>query len=193
MCGAYGWISETAVSAAKRAAGSSGARASSLTSSITAAIGVLKAKRRSMSSVTFAIVRCALRASGASTARRRVGCSACSPHDPPQPVQEPPDAVDPRSVPLHVLVGRAHEERVRAARRRRRSARRTSSGSTTLPFDLDIFAPPVVIIPWLNRRANGSRKPTRPMSCSTFVKKRAYSRCRIACSMPPMYWLTGSQ
>src|SRR6185437_10225832 len=25
------------------------------------------------------------------------------------------------------------------------------------------------------------------------VKKREYSRCRIACSMPPMYWFTGIQ
>ena len=32
-----------------------------------------------------------------------------------------------------------------------------------------------------------------PRSYSAFVKKRAYIRCRIACSIPPMYWLTGSQ
>ena len=31
------------------------------------------------------------------------------------------------------------------------------------------------------------------MSRITFVKKRLYSRCRMACSMPPMYWSTGSQ
>ncbi len=31
------------------------------------------------------------------------------------------------------------------------------------------------------------------MSRSTFVKKRLYSRCKIACSMPPMYWSTGIQ
>ena len=42
-----------------------------------------------------------------------------------------------------------------------------------LPFDLDIFAPSLWIIPWLKRRANGSRKPTSPISCITFVKKRA--------------------
>ena len=68
-----------------------------------------------------------------------------------------------------------------------------ASGFTTLPFDLDIFAPPAVSIPWLKRRANGSRKPSMPISSITFVKKRAYMRCSTACSMPPMYWLTGSQ
>ena len=31
------------------------------------------------------------------------------------------------------------------------------------------------------------------MSASTLVKKRAYIRCRIACSTPPMYWSTGIQ
>ena len=29
-----------------------------------------------------------------------------------------------------------------------------------------------------------------PRSLNAFVKKRAYIRCRIACSIPPMYWLT---
>src|SRR3954453_18377047 len=32
-----------------------------------------------------------------------------------------------------------------------------------------------------------------PMSCSTLVKNREYSRCRIACSTPPTYSSTGSQ
>ena len=31
------------------------------------------------------------------------------------------------------------------------------------------------------------------MSASALTKKRAYSRCRIACSTPPMYWSTGIQ
>ena len=31
------------------------------------------------------------------------------------------------------------------------------------------------------------------MSRITLVQKREYSRCRMACSMPPMYWSTGSQ
>ena len=66
MCGAYGWISDTTVSAANRAAGSVVARDSSLTSSITAAIGVLKTNRRPMSSVTLEIVSCVFRASGPS-------------------------------------------------------------------------------------------------------------------------------
>ncbi len=38
-----------------------------------------------------------------------------------------------------------------------------------------------------------ARPGTSPRSCITRVQKREYSRCRIACSMPPMYWSTGSQ
>src|SRR5215207_3579928 len=62
-----------------------------------------------------------------------------------------------------------------------------------LPFDLDIFAPSRVIMPCVNRALNGSWISSRPMSVSALTKKRAYSRCRIACSTPPMYWSTGSQ
>jgi hypothetical protein len=35
-------------------------------------------------------------------------------------------------------------------------------------------------------------KSSRPMSWSTFVKNREYSRCRIAWVTPPTYWSTGS-
>ena len=62
-----------------------------------------------------------------------------------------------------------------------------------LPFDFDIFAPSRVIIPCVKRLANGSWTPSTPMSASALVKKRAYIRCRIACSTPPMYWSTGIQ
>jgi hypothetical protein len=48
-------------------------------------------------------------------------------------------------------------------------------------------------MPWVSRRLNGSSNVTRPRSRMTLVQKREYSRCRIACSMPPMYWSTGSQ
>jgi hypothetical protein len=51
-CGAQGWSSETAVSAAKRAPGAGGSSAMSFTSSITAEIGVWNCIRRSRSSVT---------------------------------------------------------------------------------------------------------------------------------------------
>ncbi len=66
-------------------------------------------------------------------------------------------------------------------------------GETTLPFDLVIFAPSLVIIPWVKSRANGSLTPSSPRSLRAFMKKRAYSRWRIACSTPPMYWSTGIQ
>jgi hypothetical protein len=67
-----------------------------------------------MSSVTFAIVSCAFRASGPSGCSTR-GFSDCFQHDAPELVQKPPDALDPGVVPLHVLVGRTEEEREGAA------------------------------------------------------------------------------
>ncbi len=48
-------------------------------------------------------------------------------------------------------------------------------------------------MPCVSRRLNGSSNATRPRSRMTLVQKREYSRCRMACSMPPMYWSTGSQ
>jgi hypothetical protein len=46
-------------------------------------------------------------------------------------------------------------------------------GSTTLPFDFDIEAPPKITCPWFNRRGNGSWNGTRPASWSALVKNRA--------------------
>ena len=48
-------------------------------------------------------------------------------------------------------------------------------------------------MPWVNRRANGSRRSlgAMPRSASALVKNRAYIRWRMACSTPPMYWSTG--
>ncbi len=48
-------------------------------------------------------------------------------------------------------------------------------------------------MPCVSRFLNGSSPCTSPSSRISLWKKRAYSRCRIACSMPPMYWSTGSQ
>ena len=64
-----------------------------------------------------------------------------------------------------------------------------------MPLDVDILTPPRRSIPWVNRRAKGSRNPlgATPRSARAFVKKRAYMRWRMACSTPPMYWSTGSQ
>ncbi len=140
MCGAYGWISETAVSAAKRAPGSPSPRPISLTSSITAAIGVLITKRRPMSSDTFAIVAWALRTSGPSPGSP-AGSGRLLERDPPELVQEAHHALDAVVLPLRVLVDRAEEQQSTGGRRRRRSAPMNSSGSTTFPFDFDIFAP----------------------------------------------------
>ena len=65
------------------------------------------------------------------------------------------------------------------------------AGETTLPLDLLIFAPSLVTIPCVNSAWKGSWKSRCPRSASALVKKRAYIRCRIACSTPPMYWSTG--
>jgi len=64
-------------------------------------------------------------------------------------------------------------------------------------------------MPWLNRDSIGSSnmpsgfRPMRrsaasvgaktPQSRMALVKKRVYIRCMVACSMPPVYWSTGSQ
>ena len=61
-----------------------------------------------------------------------------------------------------------------------------SPNRTPLPLDFDILAPSLMTMPWFSWAENGSRNPTRPMSFSTMVKKRAYSRCSTACSTPPM-------
>jgi hypothetical protein len=47
-----------------------------------------------------------------------------------------------------------------------------SSALTTLPFDLDIFAPSLITIPCVNSRAVGSSFWMSPMSRITLVKKR---------------------
>ena len=47
-----------------------------------------------------------------------------------------------------------------------------SSGDTTLPFDLDIFAPFLMTMPCVNSRVTGSLLPFSPMSRMTFVQKR---------------------
>ena len=65
--------------------------------------------------------------------------------------------------------------------------------STPLPSDLLIDLPWLITCPWFSSRRIGSSKSTIPMSCSTLVKNRMYSRCRIACSTPPTYCATGIQ
>ena len=75
MCGAYGCKSETSVSAAKRASGATGSSASECCSSISADTGVWNWKRRPMSSLTRAIVSCALRVSFACRALGNINVS----------------------------------------------------------------------------------------------------------------------
>ena len=110
----------------------------------------------------------------------------------PDAGEEPEDALDALVVPVPALDRGAHEADVGAGGV---GAQRStySAGLTVLPFDLDIFAPSRVIIPWVKRFMNGSCASSRPMSVSALQKKRAYIRCRIACSTPPMYWSTGIQ
>ena len=61
------------------------------------------------------------------------------------------------------------------------------------PESLDIFAPSLSTIPCVNRLANGSSAADSPQSRISFWKNLAYSKCNIACSIPPMYWSTGIQ
>src|ERR687886_441396 len=68
----------------------------------------------------------------------------------------------------------------------------SSDSRTRLPRDLLIAEPSMTTMPWFSSRVNGSVNETIPMSYRTLVKNRAYSRCRIACVMPPTYWSTGS-
>ena len=65
------------------------------------------------------------------------------------------------------------------------------------------------IMPWLNSASIGSSNrlvvsrpiasaaafvaSKMPQSRIALVKKRVYIRCIVACSMPPVYWSTGSQ
>ena len=71
--------------------------------------------------------------------------------------------------------------------------RTSSSGPSTLPFDFDIFVPPCSTQPWWKTLANGSRKPTSPISFMTFTKNREYRRWPVEWSMPPMYCEIGHQ
>ena len=86
-----------------------------MTSSITAAIAVLNAKRPAMSLVTLSIAQCALRISSRSSpsgalerAQQRLpaGRSATVRAQPPQPAQEAVHALDALVGPVGVLVGR---------------------------------------------------------------------------------------
>src|ERR1700681_3242896 len=63
-----------------------------------------------------------------------------------------------------------------------------SSAPTTLPFDLDMATPPFCTMPCVNNRAIGSLWLTNPMSRITLHQNREYSRCKIACVIPPIYW-----
>src|SRR5437773_11483883 len=65
------------------------------------------------------------------------------------------------------------------------------AGETTFPRDLLILAPSLVTIPCVKSARKGSCTSRWPRSASALQKKRAYIRCRIACSTPPMYWSTG--
>ena len=69
---------------------------------------------------------------------------------------------------------------------------RYSSGTTTLPRDFDIFAPSFTMSPCARNLTYGSSNGRCPRSLSAIVTKREYSRCSTACSLPPMYDVTGS-
>src|SRR5690554_5805624 len=70
----------------------------------------------------------------------------------------------------------------------------TSSGLTTLPRDLDIFSLfSPKIMPWEVRFWYGSELDTTPISYKNLYQNREYKRCKVVCSIPPLYQSTGSQ
>ena len=62
-----------------------------------------------------------------------------------------------------------------------------------MPFDLDILEPSLRTIPCVSKFLNGSSKLSKPKSLSALVKNLEYNKCKIASSIPPTYWSTGSQ
>ena len=155
-------------------AGRGGSSASSLTSSITAEIGVWNCMRRPTSSVTLRdrLVRLARRA-----ARRPASpAGACSATSCDERARAGARSATMPSIPavgpLHVLVGGAHEQDVEAHRRRRRTRRRARPGRRRCPSTSTSSCRPSSPSPGGTARANGSRKPSRPISFITFTKKR---------------------
>src|SRR3989338_5703530 len=68
------------------------------------------------------------------------------------------------------------------------------SGFTTLPFDLDIFPPDSAKInPCEVRLAYGSLVGAAPISNKNLFQNLEYKRCKVVCSIPPLYQLTGIQ
>jgi len=148
---------------------------SAFTSSMMALIAVLKWKSRSMSPVTRVIVSCTVRRnawpSGVVTtptvapARTSSACCRTKRHTRLRKRLAPstPWSFQSRSF----SGGAAKSENSRAVSAPK--VRMRSSGSTTLPFDLDIFAPSLMTIPCESRAWNGSSTFTRPMSRRTLV------------------------
>ena len=108
---------------------------------MTAAIGVFSANRRPMSSVTFAIVSCALSLRQRSLdrlLRRRLLRLLES--DPPELLEETDDPLEPVVLPFRVLLDRPDEEQIEP-NRIGAVAVDVVVGDDDVPLDLDIFAP----------------------------------------------------
>ena len=68
------------------------------------------------------------------------------------------------------------------------------SGLITLPLDLDIFCPSdAKIMPWETRRAYGSVVGTASISYKNLFQNLEYNKCKVVCSIPPLYKSTGIQ
>src|SRR5262245_22120301 len=180
--GTNGASSRSVVSIASRSTAGcacSAASAVARTSSMTAAIAVLKWSRSTTSSVTRAIVRWVSRWSAWSAAvpsetaaagGARRGATVCTRrHRRPRKRLMPstPSSLHSRSR----SGGEAKRQKSRTVSAPWRST--SWSGSTTLPFDLLIFAPSLMTIPCVRRSRNGSSSGRKPRSRSAFVKKRA--------------------
>ena len=114
---------------------------------------------RSKSSVTRWIRRCAARSTSAAASPSAAGTASDWP-DRRAATRAAGSAQQPSTPTPSQSTSSPGGPTNRWARRRASapSVSKISSGATRLPFDFDIFVPPRRIMPWVNSRANGSRR-----------------------------------
>ena len=167
---------------------------SSLTSSISDDTAVFRCMRSSMSVVTRRIVSCVLRRR-AFSASVQSGAAFGYPFpanrlgpvidEPPHAHQEPEAALEPGIAPLDFLLRRRDEHHIQPQRVGAvllQHVVRIDDVAFGLRHDGAVLEHHAL----RQQRLNGSSKLTSPTSRSTRVKKREYSRWRMACSTPPL-------
>ena len=130
-------------------------------------------RKRSMSSVTARIVRWVRRRSCSGSGASRSHASPTAAKTRPSHVVTPGRFSGSGAISFQSMSS-SNGPANRMFRRIESAPQRSTSGigSTMLPLDLLIDAPPKITCPWFISRFIGSVKPTIPMSNSTLVKKR---------------------